>query len=141
MSHVGHYFFSCSRVEKRMSSASKRSGMSPVGPLRFLARCRLTSPAGPRPRRSSRNGKEGLSCPRPARWSRTPANRTCGESRLLSRRASPVPGSAEEIMPFCFFYSNVSFPGVSTIFYILLDRNQHGGGHSTNKQIFTKFDM
>lgn len=44
-------------------------------------------------------------------------------------------------MPFCFFYSNVSFPGVSTIFYILLDRNQHGADHSANKQIFTKFDM
>lgn len=47
----------------------------------------------------------------------------------------------EEITPFCFFYSNVSFPGVSTIFYILLDRNQHGADHSANKQIFTKFDM
>jgi len=46
-----------------------------------------------------------------------------------------------EIMLFCFLYFNVSFPDFSTIFAILLDRNQHGVGHSTNKQIFTKFDM
>ncbi len=34
-----------------------------------------------------------------------------------------------EIMLFCFLYFNVSFPDFSTIFAILLDRNQHGGGH------------